>query len=81
MKEAFSLAAAAAFSAAIVASPAMAFQHKPTEPTSGSSSSSSSGGSSGGTAVPEPAGIALLGLGLGFYIGGAQMRRRRNKNK
>jgi uncharacterized protein HemX len=78
MKNALSLAAVAALSTAVLAAPAAALQQKPTEPTS-SSSSSTSGGSSGGTAVPEPAGLAVLGLGLGLYFGGVQMRRRRNK--
>ena len=67
MKYAASLVLAAGMIAALPAAPLLA-QSKPTTSSS-----------SGGTSVPEPAGIALLGLGIGLYLGGAQMRRRRDK--
>ncbi|MEP2736472.1 MAG: PEP-CTERM sorting domain-containing protein [Erythrobacter sp.] len=46
----------------------LAAQSKPSVPTS----------NDGGTSVPEPAGFALLGLGLGLYFGRARFNRRKN---
>jgi hypothetical protein len=85
VKKILSYAAAAGLFASFAATSAMAFSKPPQEPTtsssSGGSSTTTSSTSSGGTSVPEPAGVALLGLGLGLYAGGAAMRRRKKAVK
>ncbi len=72
MKKSATMFVTAGLIGAFAVAPVGAFEKPPKEPTASSSSS-------GGTSVPEPAGIALLGLGIGLYIGGAQMRRRRRE--
>ena len=69
MKKALTFSFCACLLSPFAAVPAMAFEKMPEQPAATDANS--------GSSVPEPAGYALLGLGIGLYIGAVQMRKRR----